>query len=206
MTSLIDLSHTIEDNMPVYPGDIRTNLFQIKYLSVNKYNDHRLDISMHSGTHIDSPMHLTESNEYISQASLEPFIATGCVLDVRNQAVIKMKAEYEKLIKDNSIVLFYTGQDKYYGMTKYYEEHPVVGIDICRFLLEKNIKMLGMDMPSPDKYPFEIHKILFANEIFILENLTNLDKLLGVENFEVIALPLKIKSDSSMARAVARIL
>lgn len=43
MEKLIDLSHSIENGMPVYPGDINTNLFQVKYLSENKYNDHRLD-------------------------------------------------------------------------------------------------------------------------------------------------------------------
>ena len=108
MTKLINLSQVIEDNMPVYPGDIRTNLFQIKYLNTNKYNDHRLDISMHSGTHIDSPMHLTENKEYISEASLESFIAFGCVLDVRNQPVIKMKTEYEKLVKEHRVALYRT--------------------------------------------------------------------------------------------------
>jgi kynurenine formamidase len=203
---LIDLSHVIEDNMPVYPGDIRTNLFQNMYLSVNKHNNHRLDISMHSGTHIDSPMHLTEYKEYISAAPLESFIAPGCILDVRNLPVIEMKSEYETLIKEKSIVLLYTGYDEFYGNEKYYYEHPVVDIDFCRFLLQKNIKMLGMDTTSPDKYPFEIHKLLFENGIYIMENLTNLDKLIGVESFEVIAFPLKIKADSSMTRAIARIL
>ena len=206
MTKLINLSQVIEDNMPVYPGDIRTNLFQIKYLNTNKYNDHRLDISMHSGTHIDSPMHLTENKEYISEASLESFIAFGCVLDVRNQPVIKMKTEYEKLVKEYSIVLLYTGLDKFYGTAEYYQEHPIVDIELCRFLLRKNIKMLGMDMPSPDKYPFEIHRLLLENNIFVMENLTNLHKLIGEKSFEVIAFPLKIKADSSMTRAVARII
>lgn len=191
--------------MPVYPGDIRTNLFQTKYLGVNGYNDHRLDISMHSGTHIDGPMHLTESSEYISEMPLEAFIGVGSVLDVREQAVIKMKPEYRELVEDGSIVLLYTGQDKFYGSKEYYEEHPVVSRELCEFLVDKNIKMLGVDMPSPDHYPFEIHKMLLRNGIYIIENLTNLDKLLVVKNFEVIALPLKMTADSSMTRAVARV-
>ena len=206
MEDLIDLSQIIEDNMPVYPGDIRTNLFQTSYLSVNKHNNYRLDISMHSGTHIDSPMHLTESNVYISEASLQSFIGIGCILDVRNQSQITMKREYEQLIKNNSIVLLYTGWDKFYGEEKYYQEHPVVDIGFCKFLLRKKIKMVGMDMPSPDKYPFEIHKLLFDNGIYIIENLMNLDKLLGIKKFEVIALPLKIKADSSIARVVAKVI
>jgi kynurenine formamidase len=203
---LIDLSHEIEDNMPVYPGDIKTNLLQIKYLSADKHNNHRLDISMHSGTHIDSPMHLTDCKQYISELSLESFIADGCVLDVRNQAIIKLKAEYDTLVKENSIVLLYTGFDTYYGAKEYYENYPCMDIELCKFLIEKNIKMVGMDIPAPDRYPFEIHKLLFKNNIYVMENLTNLDQLLNVERFEVIAFPLKIKADSSMTRAVARII
>lgn len=203
---LIDLSQIIEDNMPVYPGDIGTNLFQMRYLSVNGHNNHRLDTGMHSGTHIDSPMHMTENAKYISEAPIESFIAAGCVIDVRNQPVIEMKAEFEELIKDNSIVLLHTGWDEFYGTAAYYQKHPVIDIELCRFLVQKKIKMVGMDMPSPDRSPYEIHNMLFGSGIFVAENLTNLDKLLCVENFEVIALPLRIKADSSIARVVARIL
>jgi kynurenine formamidase len=202
---LIDLSHVIEDNMPVYPGDIKTNLHQTKYLLADKHNNHRLDISMHSGTHIDSPMHLTDCKQYISELSLESFIVQGCLLDVRNQTIIKLKAEYDALIKSSSIVLLYTGYDAHYGTKEYYENHPCVDIDLCKLLIEKNVKMVGMDIPSPDRYPFEIHKLLFKNNIYVMENLTNLNQLLNVDKFEVIAFPLKLKADSSMTRAVARI-
>lgn len=30
--------------MPIYPGDIKTNLFQTNYLSINGFNNHRLEI------------------------------------------------------------------------------------------------------------------------------------------------------------------
>ncbi|MDD4296161.1 MAG: cyclase family protein [Ruminiclostridium sp.] len=203
---LIDLSHKIEENMPVYPGDSKTKLQQVKHLNVDKYNNHTLEINMHSGTHIDSPMHLTDSKNYMSDLPLESFIADGSIFDVRNQSVIKFETEYEKLIKEDSIVLLYTGYDKYYGTKEYYENHPCVDMELCKLLIKKNIKMLGMDTPSPDRYPFEIHKLLFKNNIYILENLTNLDQLLYAEKFEVTALPLKIKADSSITRAVARII
>lgn len=206
MIKQVDLTQKIEDGMPVYPGDIETHLFQSRYLSENGYNDHRLEIGMHSGTHIDSPMHLTDSKEFIGEVSIDNFTATGCILDVRNQYMIKVQKGYEELIIDNSIVLLYTGFDKFYGKKEYYEEHPCVDQEFCELLIRKNIKMLGMDIPSPDRYPFKIHKLLFKNKIFILENLTNLEQLLGVKSFEVFAFPLRIEADSSMTRAVARIL
>ena len=50
MKKLIDLTHIIEDKLPVYPGDDETRLYQTKHLEIDKYNNHRLEISMHSGT------------------------------------------------------------------------------------------------------------------------------------------------------------
>lgn len=206
LEKLVDLTQIIEDDMPVYPGDMKTNLVQTEYLNVNSYNNHRLEIGMHAGTHIDSPMHLTESVEYISEIPLDSFIGEGCIIDVRNQCIIKMKLEYENLIKENSIVLLYTGLDEVYGTSQYYEEHPIIDIEFCKFLIRKNIKVIGIDIPSPDRYPFEIHKMLLQNKVFIIENLTNLHRLLKVQKFEVIAFPLKIKADGSMARVVARVI
>ena len=55
---------------------------------------------------------------------------------------------------------------------EYYINQPVIDEGLADFFVEKNIKMLGMDLPSPDNYPFEIHKKLFANNILIVENLT----------------------------------
>lgn len=203
---LIDLSHEICDNMPVYPGDPKTNLNQINFLREDRYNNHKLEICMHAGTHIDSSMHMTDCNQYISDLPLASFIGEGCVLDARYQEEIKMKPEYETLVREGSIVLLYTGFDKYYGTREYFENHPCIDTKLCKFLIEKKIKMVGMDIPSPDRYPYEIHRLLLNNNIHILENLTNLDLLLKAEKFEVIAFPLKIRADASISRAVARII
>lgn len=63
-----------------------------------------------------------------------------------------------------------------------------------------------MDMPAPDYPLFTYHKALLSNEIFVLENITNLQELLRVSEFEVIALPLKISAEASFVRAICRII
>ena len=204
MKKLIDLTHTIEDKLPVYPGDDETRVYQSKKLAIDKYNNHRLEISMHSGTHIDSPMHLTDRDEYISKLPLDKFIGEGCVLDVRNEALVKIKEEYREKVKENSIVLLCTGYDKKFGSYEYFNNSPIIDKEFAEFLIEKNIKILGLDSPSPDKYPFEIHNMLFDKDILIIENLKNIDQLLSVDKFEVIAFPLNIKADGSILRVVAR--
>lgn len=206
MEKIIDLTHLISHCMPVYPGDEQTKLYQTQFLQTDKFNNHRLEISMHSGTHIDSPMHLTGREEYIYQFPLENFIGIGCIIDVRNEPLIKLKEEYREKITENSIVLFYTGFGSLFGTDKYFEQNPVIDMELVELLVEKKVKLVGIDSPSPDKYPFEVHKKLFDNNVLILENLTNLGQLISIKNFEVIAFPLKIKADSSILRVVARIL
>jgi kynurenine formamidase len=202
---LIDLSHTLSDSTPVYPGDSPLRLFQEKRLDKDHYNSFRLETNMHAGTHIDSPMHLTPSTDFIDSFPLDTFIGNGCVLDVRGQEIISFKNEYSEKIKERDIVLLFTGHDLEFGKENYFEKYPVIDSDFANFLITKKIKMLGIDTPSPDKYPFEIHKLLFDHNILIIENMTNLGKLNDKKNFEIIAFPLKIKADSSLVRVMARV-
>ena len=77
MSKLIDLSQVIEDGMPVYPGDEHVSLRQSRQLIKDHYNDHYLSLGMHAGTHIDGPMHLTDSPTCISEIEIDHFAGPG---------------------------------------------------------------------------------------------------------------------------------
>ncbi|MDD4111992.1 MAG: cyclase family protein [Herbinix sp.] len=203
MKKYIDLSQDIIDDMPIHPYDDQVRLYKDKFLDKDKYVNYRLEIGMHSGTHIDTPMHLTDRETYINEIPVDRFIGRGLLLDVRNESLIKFKEYYSDLVREDDIVLLYTGHSDRYGTKEYYAEQPLIDKDLANFFVEKSIKMLGMDLPSPDNYPFEIHKLLFDNNILIIENLTNLSELIDVKDFDVIAFPLKIRAEASMARVVA---
>lgn len=206
MRKLIDLSHDILDNMSVHPYDDPIRLYQDKFLEDDKYTNFRLEIGMHAGTHIDTPMHLTNKETFINTIPLDKFIGRGCLLDVRNESLIEYKKEYCDVVKENDIVLLFTNHSEKYGTKEYFENYPVIDEELAKFFIEKKIKMLGMDLPSPDNYPFEIHKLLFDNNVLIIENMTNLSELLSVSSFEIIALPLKIRAEASMTRVIARVI
>lgn len=206
MKRFIDLSQDIIDSMPVYPGDDAVTLYQNKCLDKDGYTSFNLGIGMHGGTHIDTPMHLINHETFINEIPLDRFAGKGCLLDVRNEKIIGFKQEYIDIVKENDIVLLFTNYSEYYGRDEYYTNHPVISEDLADFLIEKNIKMLGIDMPSPDMYPFEIHKKMFKHNILILENLANLSDLINADSFEIIAFPLKIRAEASLVRAVAVLL
>jgi kynurenine formamidase len=205
MEKVIDLTHTIKDNMPVYPGDEYTRVYKTQTLEQNGYNNHRLEMSMHTGTHIDTSMHLLQSSRYISDIPLEALIGRGCVLDVRGEENITMKEVYLDKVQEGDIVLLHTGFDSKYGEEQYYINHPTIDKELVYFFIKRRIKVLGMDLPSPDRYPFEMHKLLLEKDILIIENLTNINKLIDEIDYEVFALPIKIMSDGASARVIARI-
>ena len=203
MKKYIDLSQDIIHNMPVHPYDDKVILYQDKFLERDKYVNYRIEIGMHSGTHIDTPMHLTNRETYINEIPLDKFAGRGVLLDVRNESHIGFKEAYFELVGKDDIVILYTGHSDKYGTEEYYTDQPIIDKDLAEFFAQKKIKMVGMDLPSPDNYPFEVHKILFDNDILIMENLTNLSSLVDLENFNIIAFPLKIRTEASMARVVA---
>ena len=206
MQTFIDLSVPITDLMPVYPGDEPPHLKKVNYLTRDGFNNFLLSVTMHTGTHIDGPMHLTKSKIFLYEIPLEHCIGLGCILNADGKKSILLTKEYQLLVRPRSIVLLYTGMSRLFGRKKYFNVYPTVSRELAQLFIERQVKMVCMDSPSPDRYPFDIHKLLLENNILLAENLTNFDRLLSVNNFEVIALPLKIHADSSPARIIARML
>lgn len=202
---IIDLSHTIHADLSVFPGDSPISLNQVKDYQSDGYNNFQLFTGMHVGTHVDGPMHLTNSNTFIAGLPLESFTGKGIVIDVSGNGAIGLNHEKLSRIESGDIVLFYSGFDKFFGEERYYLNYPVFDEQLIHYLVGRKVKMIGIDWASPDLDPYPMHKILLGNNIPILENLTNLDLLLSEPVFEVFAFPLKINADSSIVRAVARI-
>jgi kynurenine formamidase len=202
----IDLSYPVDDKIPVYPGDQPLHLERKKNLLADGYCNYRISCDLHTGTHIDGPMHLTKSERFIADFPPACFIGTGCLLNSAGEENISMKPEFASKITPKSIVLIYTGFGKIFGSREYYNNHPVLTRELACFFIQIRVKMICLDFPSPDKSPYDIHKLLLSNSVLIGENLANMDKLLEFRKFEIIALPLSLHADSSPARIIARII
>ncbi|WP_088839053.1 cyclase family protein [Listeria sp. ILCC792] len=200
----VDLSHTIGGRSPVYPGDSATNIVQTRFFEKDGYVIHEVETNLHVGTHVDMPMHLVPDARFAAAFPVEAFTGKAVLFDVRGLSEIDWQTQFE-CVKPGDIVLFYTGFDAYYGEEKYYTQHPILTENLAKMLVEKQIKMVGIDTPSPDFAPFIVHQTLLAAGIFILENLTNLHALLSAPEVELHAVPLKIEAEASIVRAYAKI-
>src|SRR3989344_3321749 len=201
---IIDLTHTFTKDMPVYPGDPKASLEQVAHIEKDTYNDHKISTVMHVGTHMDAPLHMIANGKTIDELDPAKFIGDGIVINVQGKQKIDLSVLEGKKIDSGSVVLLYTGYGSKYRSDSYFEGYPELSEDFANKMVELKVKIVGMDMLGPDyDKPWVTHKILLGNEILILENLTNLDKLLDIGKFEVIALPAKIHSDAAFVRVIA---
>jgi kynurenine formamidase len=205
VSELIDLSYEIYNGMPVYPGDIEVELVNNKKIVRDGYCNHNLKIGMHAGTHLDLPAHMLEDVRNAADISLNSISGQAKMIYAVSKEVINLKDIYKSVIEKNDIVIIYTGLEKEYGNKQYYSKHPIISEEFADFLIAKEIKLLGFDMPSPDYSPFKIHQKFFENDIFILENLCNLEKLLGLKSFKIFVFPLKVRAEAAPCRVAAEI-
>jgi kynurenine formamidase len=123
--------------------------------------------------------------------------------EANEELTVKDFLPYEELLVPGARIIFETGWHRHFGRDYFFSDFPSLSQEAARFLAEKNIRMLGMDMPTPGKDWFELHHdILLPKEIVIVESLANLDKV--PEQFTFIGFPLNFKGrDGSPIRAVA---
>jgi len=204
LTRLIDLSHVIRDQIPVYPGDVPCSLEQVKSVDRDGYTSFLLHTALHAGTHLDAPLHFIAEGAMIQDLPLDAFVGQGSLLDVRGKAVVGYEPEYSSLVAAGDIVILWTGHSSKFGSDAYYRDHPIIDEGLASFFVEKGIRMLGLDTPSPDRYPFAVHKKILGAGIPIIENLVNLHELASLNQFEIMAFPLRIAAEGSPVRVVAR--
>lgn len=200
---LIDLTHPFTGTMPAYPGDPASSLKRVASIGKEGYIDYKLETTMHVGTHIDAPAHMIKGGKRIDELPLEMFRGTGVVVDSRGKRGLDIEILRDVEIEEGHIVLFCTGFSKKYRAPEYFTDFPVMTETLARELVEKKVKMIGLDTPSPDKAPFAVHKILLGAGVLIAENLTNLEALLKIKAFDVEAIPMRIAADAASARIMA---
>ncbi len=198
-----DLTHLFTNSMPVYPGDSSVNLEPVEDLKKIDISNHIMHSSLHVGTHIDAPGHMIFGGKRICDFPISTFIGKGKLVDARGRKSIDADLLSDILLQKNDILLIYTGHDSAFYESTYYIDHPVLTIAFAQHLIDSGVKMVGMDTPSPDFHPFLVHKRFMAQDILIIENLTNLHSLLNCKHFNIIALPMNIDADGSFARVIA---
>lgn len=208
----IDLSHTISETTPVYPGTEPPVLSTPCTIKQQGFTEKKMTIYSHTGTHMDAPSHILANGKSLDQYTTDQFAGTAAVADLTQIDSSEIRKRdlhpYASLIRKVDFLLLHTGWYQKWGQEDYFRDYPVLTTEAVQWLAQFPLKGIGVDMISVDRtdtdiYP--IHRILLQNEILIVENLTNLAKLPDTI-FTFCGFPLKIQdADGSPLRATALI-
>lgn len=202
---ITDLSHTIRNSMPVYPGTESPLIEYPYHIDQYGYKESRLHMVSHTGTHIDAPAHMIREGSPLDKMAADRFFGRAMILDVRNCKIIEKKT-IQQAIRNRShidFVILFTGWSAFWGQEAYYAGYPRLSTEAADLLSNYCLKGIGVDAISFDKEgsaDFPVHKTLLKKNILLVENLTNLD-LLTSEEFWLVCAPLKFAdSDGAPAR------
>jgi arylformamidase len=194
---VIDVTRTISPQMPMYPGE-EPPVFRERVQDSYTITD--LQLTTHTGTHVDAPSHTLFGGSTIDTIPLSHLIGPCRVLDMRKASSPIQPQEILPRLERAQRILFRTdaSEQEFFG-TRY----PALSMEAVTLLIEQSVVCVGIDSPSVESYDGDgsIHRALLSQGVAILEFLD----LSQIEegNYWMAALPLPLKGlDGSPARVV----
>ncbi len=204
----IDVSVPVRSGMVHWPGDPEVRLERIQSIaSGDEANLTRVEMSAHTGTHMDAPLHFFDDDPGIEALPLDIALGPARVIAIEGEEPID-RGQLEGLgIEEGERVLFRThNSDHAWADRKFDRGFVYVSLEAAEFLGEVGIALVGVDYLSVGAYQgdgAETHRALLGAGAWVIEGLD----LSAVEpgDYELICLPIKlVGSDGAPARALLR--
>ena len=200
---LFDISMTIQPDMMVYKNQASKRPVHVveRKIPPDTINESMLTLNLHTGTHIDSPFHITADGYPTEFLDLEKLVTRCRVVDLTAVTDGITQADLLDLkIEPGEFLLFKTRNS---FSESFDPDFIYLKADGAAFLAERRIKGVGIDSLGIERAQpgHETHLALLTREIIIIEGLRLKDVPAG--EYELIALPLKIRdADGAPMRAI----
>jgi arylformamidase len=204
-----DITLTISPKLVVWPSDLPVELKRVEKIEEGSIaNVTRMNISVHTGTHIDAPYHFINNGDTVENVSLNLLIGRAYVLHIPDESPSITK----ELIENSSIpprtkrVLFRTKNSKHWekeSHTTFDKKYVALEPDAAELLIKRGVKLIGVDYLSVAAFDdvAPTHKILLSSEIIIVEGLDLSEVSQG--RYTLYCLPLKLAgADGAPARVI----
>jgi kynurenine formamidase len=216
LTRLIDLSQDIYEGMMVYPGHLKTVVFQHatheetapRFQGGFSFQTLGFMLNDNGPTHVDSFSHLDPDPEAatIDLMPLDLFYGPAICVDITAEHLEDALAGSGLGLEEGDMLFLYTATfDRYGGTARYLTDFPGLGESGAEWIVDRGVKTFGVDSPTPDNptsntYP--CHMMCRREHITHYENL-RLTDVVGTR-FTFVGFPLKvIGAHGGPTRAVA---
>lgn len=227
---IVDLSMTVEecDSAPFAPDEKYFKLRPIINWEDKGFVSNVVQMTVHVGTHIDSPHHFFRDQPSIEKLPLEPMVGKAVVLDITAKGTARAAILPEDLdaaentlsaqgvtIEEGGMLFLRTDWPKGHDTTdpKWWNDSPYLTKEAAQWVVAKKPAVVGFDFAQEEKgsdyqkadqildSAMRVHRTILPKVTFQIENLINLDQI--GPTAQVIALPVKWKTESAPARVIA---
>ena len=227
---IVDLSMTVEewDSTPFAPEEAYFKLRPIVRWEDKGFVSNMVEMTVHAGTHIDSPHHFVREHPGVASLPVEHMVSDAVVLDLSFKGTANaritpedlerseraLSAQGHKLVAGGTILLR-TDWPKGHVTTdpKWWNDSPYLTKAAAEWLVGKQPAVLGYDFAQEEKggdyeqadeiltSGMRVHRVILPRVVFQIENLINLDQI--PSKVKLLALPAKGRSESAPARVLA---
>jgi len=205
-----DISIPLSADTPEWPGDHPfTCGWTLRREQGESVNLAAITTSLHVGTHADAPVHVHSECPASDGRELGAFVGDALVIALpasHAPADAIDRSLLQRLIGDHAVtrVLLRTGHSSAGGA--FPDEWPALTADAAAWLVERGVRLWGVDAPSVDhrhSKSLEVHHALLGRGSFVLENLDLREIAPG--RYELIAPPVAVVgADAAPVRALLR--
>jgi arylformamidase len=204
----IDVSVTVKSGMPHWPDNPPIVLERVMDLGRgDPCNVSHLTMGVHSGTHMDGPVHFIHEAPGLDEMPLTATMGQARVIEIEHPREITAGELAQHRIQAGERILFRTlNSTRCWRAASFVEDFVYISEPAARHLAQARVRTVGVDYLSVGGYRADgalIHRILLEAGIWIIEGLDLSPVTSG--RYEMICLPVKLHgSDGAPARAILR--
>lgn len=204
MSGWIDITRAMDESLVTWPGRARPRHRWEKRIADGAHcNVLFWELSAHSGTHMDAPLHFVEGGKSIDQISPDVFLGECRLYDAQARALDETVA---RRLMGTRRLLVKTGHSLLHADGRYEPHEALMTGAAAAILLEGGLILIGTDRLSVDDSAgrsFVLHHAFLGSGCVILEGLS----MAGVEagRFHLCAVPLRFAgAEASPVRALLK--
>ena len=174
----------------------------------DQVNDTTLHFSVHTGTHVDAPLHVLPDGKNIAQLPLDVLVGPAFVAWLPDVETITANALDElNLPVGIERLLLRTRNSEWWarGFHEFRADYVALTADAAQWVVDRCIRLIGVDYLSVQRFQdkLDTHRILLEANVVILEGLNLSEVTEG--GYELICLPILLPGiEGAPARAVLR--
>ena len=208
MPRWVDVSVSLSPETVVWPDDPALRVRDLTTFDADAVRVSELQMSVHTGTHIDAPTHYLRDGSCIDEMPLDATVGPCIVLDLANagqRIEASHLADFDIPPGERVLLRTQNSSRRLYGERTFASDFAHLGLSAAEYLAQRDVRCVGIDYLSVGGFDDgdAVHRVLLESGAWIIEGLDLRRTAPGA--YELVCLPLKLVGlEGAPARAILR--